>query len=489
MIIKAFHGTGSFINKFNLDYLSSGEHQYGAGIYFAQKRKDTEYYSKGYGENNTDGNTYKVELNIEHNEILKESDEKIVSNSLIKYMIENSPIKDEMLTNFGDVDYEGYDKVLNISVNAYKGLSIYEFFKIIDNDFYGDNSKKCLELFSNKSNYKMIEINSNGHIIYNVINPEIINIKMNLNYEAERKNNIKMELEEKNRTKIKEFLSEFNSVEEMKKRISFHGTGEQIKGKIRVGGYDEIFWTTDTPQIAQTYISDFSTKTFSQHSNYELEESIHPFNSSQVDVLNLLGYEIIGKKNNYGGYDSYHLEKNGERCKEFPKKIELQKLFFKYNYFAKDNMFKIKFNDNNEIVNNNERRNGHLCIIKTKSDLNIKDISTGEGDLMDVQYHNLEEFKSLNRKGYDGIKIDDFAQSNFYGNVMHDSVGLTQQALDSGKIEILMIPVKRDDFSNDTSKDRYKTKDVDIVNVMEEIINERKNLNISNDKNKIKSLN
>ena len=31
---------------------------------------------------------------------------------------------------------------------------------------------------------------------------------------------------------------------------------------------------------------------------------------------------------------------------------------------------------------------------------------------MEVQYHNLEEFKSLNRKGYDGIKIDDFAQLN-----------------------------------------------------------------------------
>jgi hypothetical protein len=52
------------------------------------------------------------------------------------------------------------------------------------------------------------------------------------------------------------------------------------------------------------------------------------------------------------------------------------------------------------------------------------DISTGEGDLMDVQYHRHDMFQKAKQDGYDGIKIDDFAQLEEYGNFGHASIGL-----------------------------------------------------------------
>jgi hypothetical protein len=55
-------------------------------------------------------------------------------------------------------------------------------------------------------------------------------------------------------------------------------------------------------------------------------------------------------------------------------------------------------------------------------------MSRGEGDLTDVQYNEFDFFEELERRGFDGLLIDDFAQSEEWGNFGHLSVGLFASA-------------------------------------------------------------
>ena len=79
------------------------------------------------------------------------------------------------------------------------------------------------------------------------------------------------------------------------------------------------------------------------------------------------------------------------------------------------------------VLPNGSRMIGRLLTIKPKRDLRLLDFTLGgeiEGDLMDVDYHRIPEFRKAEKAGYDGVVINDFAQSNNYGNTGHISYGL-----------------------------------------------------------------
>lgn len=97
----------------------------------------------------------------------------------------------------------------------------------------------------------------------------------------------------------------------------------------------------------------------------------------------------------------------------------------------------LNYNDGT-ILKPNERSQGRLFIIKPQRDLKIYDNTDGgntEGDLTDVEYHNLDLFRQVEKEGYDGIKINDFAQSDDYGNVGHISIGLFKHTIRDLKIQ------------------------------------------------------
>lgn len=85
------------------------------------------------------------------------------------------------------------------------------------------------------------------------------------------------------------------------------------------------------------------------------------------------------------------------------------------------------------------RANGRLLIIKPKEDLRIFDYAgDNDGDLMDLDYHKLELFKKVEADGYDGIRINDFAQIENVGNFGHESIGLFKSTIP--KLDIKSIP-------------------------------------------------
>lgn len=99
------------------------------------------------------------------------------------------------------------------------------------------------------------------------------------------------------------------------------------------------------------------------------------------------------------------------------------------------------------ILPNETRVVGRLLTIKPKRDLRLLDFTLGgeiEGDLMNVDYHRIPEFRRAAKQGYDGVVINDFAQSNNYGNVGHISYGLFKHVVED--LVITEAPATHDDL-------------------------------------------
>ena len=81
---------------------------------------------------------------------------------------------------------------------------------------------------------------------------------------------------------------------------------------------------------------------------------------------------------------------------------------------------------------------GRLFIFYGQEKLNILDVSRGESDLTDLQYHRYDIFKVSKEQGYDGVQIDDFLQSKLHGNIGHQSICLNSNGL--AKLSYDVIP-------------------------------------------------
>ena len=67
-------------------------------------------------------------------------------------------------------------------------------------------------------------------------------------------------------------------------------------------------------------------------------------------------------------------------------------------------------------------------------------------NLMEPDYNKVSLFKKLEKLGYDGVRISDFAQSENWGNIGHASVGLFPSGL--SKVRYERIKAKRFDFGD-----------------------------------------
>lgn len=106
------------------------------------------------------------------------------------------------------------------------------------------------------------------------------------------------------------------------------------------------------------------------------------------------------------------------------------------------------------------RAQGRLLIITPKEDLRIFDYAKDtDGDLMDLDYHKIDIFRKVEEKGFDGIRINDFAQIEGEGNFGHDSIGLFESTIP--KLDIVSVPaVHPPNFYDNHIKTRdYETKE------------------------------
>jgi len=96
------------------------------------------------------------------------------------------------------------------------------------------------------------------------------------------------------------------------------------------------------------------------------------------------------------------------------------------------------YTDKNDIVAKNYRPDGRLFIVTLKRDMKFFDMTNAgdvEGDLMDLDYNKLDTFTKIEASGYDGVKINDFAQSDNLGNYGHWSYGFFKNTLNDLNIK------------------------------------------------------
>lgn len=286
----------------------------------------------------------------------------------------------------------------------------------------------------------------------------------------------------------------------------FHSTGELFnENDLRVSGYDKILWTTEDSGISQMYIPVSGSKMrISTDRVYRVPRKGNPnyyeplgINFSDVKYdqqgnpisykSNIEGFEEITNKyfdirNEYykakNDVEQYTKNNQGKLDKKvlhvlISKEQKLKTEFYNYNLekkkneiinkklidfgyqpivvdsYSGNNTWEIKLNINN-IIRGDYRRKGRLFILKPKRDLKIFDNTLGgkvEGDLTNVEYHNINLFRDLEEKGYDGIKINDFAQSESEGNFGHTSIGLFSHVIKDLEKEIVY------DVTHPTAKD------------------------------------
>lgn len=142
--LVAFHGSGVAIDRFDYQFTNQGNDQNGSGFYFTTDLEEAIRYCTALyqGQPKLGGDdaptVHVVRLTFEN--VLDCTDERALSAAAVKKIILASPVLDDALTNFGDVEFEGKATVLNEAVQMYvsrKGdTQVIKQFHKLANDFF-----------------------------------------------------------------------------------------------------------------------------------------------------------------------------------------------------------------------------------------------------------------------------------------------------------------------------------------------------------------
>lgn len=207
----------------------------------------------------------------------------------------------------------------------------------------------------------------------------------------------------------------------------FHGSIEPIEGPLRVGP-DGVLWFADVPAIAQLYIP---CSGITMHAPVDIFRLPSKDPSVQA-VQRFLGidYDLLQVRWDRSGWraDSFYPPDGWDRI---PRAADIVDRFRERQISVDGDGLHARVElklDGERVMGPDECSEGTLFVARPRRDMRIYVLSHGEGDLMSPQYREYEHFADLAREGYDGVLIDDFAQSKEWGNLGHMSLGLFREA-------------------------------------------------------------
>lgn len=121
--IFAYHGSGVRIDQFDFKFTEQGNDQLGSGFYFTTDEDDANCYALATINNmpklggDTEPTIHKVSICLK-NPLPAEKVE-LLNSAQVRHIIANAPNLDDRLENWGDIDYEGRQKLLSQAVSAY----------------------------------------------------------------------------------------------------------------------------------------------------------------------------------------------------------------------------------------------------------------------------------------------------------------------------------------------------------------------------------
>ena len=182
------HGTGTSIERFDFEFTNRGHDSLGSGFYFTTDFQQAEEYAlrriapefkKPGGEDKP--NVITAELVI-RSPISRSTSDKELTRMVVIKILEKSPCLKAALENFGDLENEGFDKVLEIAANSYtakpggEGELLRVLFALA-NDFFPNHVQAFNQAIHNVLGYDgYVENFSNGITHYVAFFPEQIHI-------------------------------------------------------------------------------------------------------------------------------------------------------------------------------------------------------------------------------------------------------------------------------------------------------------------------
>lgn len=238
----------------------------------------------------------------------------------------------------------------------------------------------------------------------------------------------------------------------------FHSTGEDFDEKsLHGGGYDGIVWTTDTSAISQTYIPQsgasvyISAEHISAPSDDPMVQDIQKkigivFDYSEVEwdkhrasswrpapvFADIDNDDVTSWFDKQKKKNDYVTDKIKSELGYVPKEMGYHDNDLNYTFVVKTT--------GNTALPSDYRMKGRLFVITPKEDLSVYDMTYGgkiEGDLTDPDYKKVGFFDKLKKSGYDGVKINDWTQTEEFGNFGHTSIGLFKDGLKKCDIEVI----------------------------------------------------
>lgn len=255
--------------------------------------------------------------------------------------------------------------------------------------------------------------------------------------------------------------------------VFYHGTLESFDVRMpRTGGYDDVFWTAKDLLIARSYIP-----VTGSHMGLSVDHILRDKLNEDTALRKSLGLskgiiQLAWQKSNAGyrkfkewedkkkefeefyrkNRDDYELftdelfaqwleaeENSIQAMKEWRQADSYLKAFVvqkmrSFGYepqgYNKDYFTKVKTDSDGNLLPANYRDVGRVLQVTCRRNMKFYDFARDrEGDLMEPDYHKIKFFRKLENAGFDGVIINDFAQSDYHGNYGHQSYGFFAHAL------------------------------------------------------------
>jgi hypothetical protein len=134
-----YHGTGAEFSQFGYEHADTGVGAYGMGFYFASMPET----ASGYASGNVP-NVMPVYLNIK--KPMPSNYATLLERIDIEKMIRSSPILDDALSNYGNVQYEGKNKLIESIVDQFEDCcdSLLGQLNMLATDFFSGQNEAFL---------------------------------------------------------------------------------------------------------------------------------------------------------------------------------------------------------------------------------------------------------------------------------------------------------------------------------------------------------
>ncbi len=229
----------------------------------------------------------------------------------------------------------------------------------------------------------------------------------------------------------------------MPQGLLFHGTVEDISGPLRQGG-DGVLWTTDNPRIAQQYMpASGMSAFFGAMQSYERDMRIRPVANMPwfefaKSVTGITDDQFDIRFDRIGQVDSYRVPSGWLTYGEAERILEEQLGYAP----GKDHWVKTSSQSGATEFHSVDYTMPGQIYVTLAAPISFRDARrSDEGDLGDPDHLRGEVFAAAEERGYEGIVINDFCQTDHFGNVGHTSYGILPNRLNT--VEWIAVPSTR----------------------------------------------